>query len=84
MTECYLIVLEESGKGFTASVAELPGCEVVAETREEALRLIREAIELRATNEKGVPRSYTHPKEGARVGAATNAAGLSAAGKGAW
>ena len=41
------VVLEPSEEGgFTVSVPSLPGCISEGETREEALRNIREAIEL--------------------------------------
>ncbi|MDQ5872077.1 MAG: type II toxin-antitoxin system HicB family antitoxin [Acidobacteriota bacterium] len=41
------VVLEPSEEGgFTASVPSLPGCISEGETRDEALRNIREAIEL--------------------------------------
>lgn len=42
----YLVILERGGNSFGAYVPDLPGCAVVGETREEALRLIREAIAL--------------------------------------
>lgn len=42
----YLVILEQGSRSFGAYVPDLPGCAVVAETREEALRLIREAIPL--------------------------------------
>ena len=42
----YAVILEKSKNGFGAYVPDLPGCAVVAETREEALRLIREAVKL--------------------------------------
>ena len=41
----YLVVVEEGPTSFGAHVPDLPGCVAVAETREEALTLIREAIE---------------------------------------
>lgn len=41
----YLVVLERSKTGFGAYVPDLPGCVAVAETRDEALKLIRESIE---------------------------------------
>lgn len=41
----YLVVLERSKTGFGAYVPDLPGCVAVAETREEALKLIQESIE---------------------------------------
>jgi predicted RNase H-like HicB family nuclease len=42
----YLVVLEQESASFGAYVPDLPGCVAAAETRDEALRLIREAIEL--------------------------------------
>lgn len=42
----YVVVIEKGENSFGAYVPDLPGCAVVAETREEASRLIREAIEL--------------------------------------
>ncbi|MBV9007854.1 MAG: type II toxin-antitoxin system HicB family antitoxin [Verrucomicrobia bacterium] len=41
----YAIVLERSPTSYGAYVPDLPGCVAAAETREEALQLIREAIE---------------------------------------
>ena len=42
----YLVVVEKGESNYGAYVPDLPGCVAVAETREELLRLIREAIEL--------------------------------------
>lgn len=42
----YLVVLEQGPTSFGAYVPDLPGCVAVGETRDEALQLIREAIEL--------------------------------------
>jgi len=42
----YIVIVERSQTSFGAYVPDLPGCIAVAETREEVLRLIREAIEL--------------------------------------
>jgi len=42
----YVVILEQGPKSFGAYVPDLPGCVSVAETREEAMALIREAIEL--------------------------------------
>jgi predicted RNase H-like HicB family nuclease len=42
----YVVVMEKGANSWGAYVPDLPGCAVVAETREEALHLIREAIEL--------------------------------------
>jgi predicted RNase H-like HicB family nuclease len=41
----YLVVLENGPTSVGAYVPDLPGCVVAAETRDEALALIREAIE---------------------------------------
>jgi predicted RNase H-like HicB family nuclease len=40
----YLVVVEQSQWGWGAHVPDLPGCIAAGESREEALRLIREAI----------------------------------------
>ena len=42
----YLIVIEHGPTSFGAYVPDLPGCIAVGETRQEAVDLIREAIEL--------------------------------------
>lgn len=42
----YLVVVEEGKSSFGAYVPDLPGCVAAADTRQEALSLIREAIEL--------------------------------------
>ena len=42
----YLVIVEKGTNSFGAYVPDLPGCAVVAETREEALNLIRGAIRL--------------------------------------
>ncbi len=42
----YLVILERGANSYGAYVPDLPGCAVVADTREEALTLIREAIPL--------------------------------------
>jgi len=41
----YLVVVEKGEKGFGAYVPDLPGCVAAADTRDEVVRLIREAIE---------------------------------------
>jgi predicted RNase H-like HicB family nuclease len=40
----YLVIVEEGPNSFGAHVPDLPGCVAVAETKEEVLQLIREAI----------------------------------------
>lgn len=42
----YTVILEHGETSWGAHVPDLPGCVAVGETREEALELIREAIEL--------------------------------------
>lgn len=41
----YLVVVEKGLTSYGAHVPDLPGCIAAGETREEALTLIREAIE---------------------------------------
>lgn len=41
----YMVVIERGETSWGAHVPDLPGCVAVGETREEVLRLIREAIE---------------------------------------
>ena len=42
----YMLVIERGGSGWGVHVPDLPGCVAVGETRDEAIRLIREAIAL--------------------------------------
>lgn len=42
----YLVVVERGPTSYGGYVPDLPGCVAVGETKEEALSLIREAIEL--------------------------------------
>ena len=42
----YLVIVEQGEASFGAYVPDLPGCVAVGETKEEAMQLIREAIEL--------------------------------------
>ncbi|MBI2527873.1 MAG: type II toxin-antitoxin system HicB family antitoxin [Candidatus Rokubacteria bacterium] len=41
----YMVVVEQGETSWGAHVPDLPGCVAVGETREEVLRLIREAVE---------------------------------------
>lgn len=41
----YAVIVEEGETSFGAYVPDLPGCVAVAETRDEVLQLIEEAIE---------------------------------------
>lgn len=53
----YAIVVEKGPTSYGAYVPDLPGCVAAAETRGEALKLIREAIEfhIEAMREDGLP-----------------------------
>jgi predicted RNase H-like HicB family nuclease len=57
MSVRYAVVFEKGPTSWGASVPDLPGCIAVGGTREEAERLIREAIEghLQAMREHGIP-----------------------------
>jgi predicted RNase H-like HicB family nuclease len=41
----YIVILEEGPKSWGAYVPDLPGCVAVGETRDEARKIIQEAIE---------------------------------------
>lgn len=53
----YMVIVEKGDDSFGTYVPDLPGCVAVGETREEALRLIQEAIEfhLEGMREEGLP-----------------------------
>lgn len=42
----YMVVIEKGQTSFGAHVPDLPGCVAVGQSRDEVLRLIKEAIEL--------------------------------------
>ncbi|HEX9775255.1 MAG TPA: type II toxin-antitoxin system HicB family antitoxin [Actinomycetota bacterium] len=69
----YTVILEEGENSWGAHVPDLPGCVAAGETREEALRFIREAIELHIAGleEDGLPISAPRSEgEIVEVGAA--------------
>ena len=41
----YAVIIEEGENSFGAYVPDFPGCAAVAETKEEVMRLIQEAID---------------------------------------
>ena len=41
----YLVIVEKGETGYGAYVPDLPGCVAAADTRQEVVELIREAIE---------------------------------------
>ncbi|MEX2161456.1 MAG: type II toxin-antitoxin system HicB family antitoxin [Anaerolineales bacterium] len=53
----FLIVIEKANKNYSAYSPDLDGCVAAATTREETLRLMREAIELhiQGMKEDGLP-----------------------------
>lgn len=53
----YAVIVEKGDGSFGAHVPDLPGCVAVAETKEEVLELIQEAIEfhLEALRDDGQP-----------------------------
>ena len=53
----YMVVVERGEKSWRAHVPDLPGCVAVGNTREEVLRLVREAIDFHIDGLKqdGVP-----------------------------
>lgn len=53
----YAVILEEGTTSFGAHVPDLPGCVAVADSREEVLHLIQEAIEfhLEGLSQDGQP-----------------------------
>jgi predicted RNase H-like HicB family nuclease len=53
----YLIIIERGETSWGAYVPDLPGCAAVADTREEVLVLVREAIEfhIEGLKQEGLP-----------------------------
>ncbi len=53
----YAVIVEEGENSFGAYVPDLPGCVVAADTKEEVLELIQEAIEfhIEGLREDGQP-----------------------------
>lgn len=53
----YVVILEKGEKSYGAYVPDLPGCVAVGETQDEAMELIREAIEfhIEGLKQDGLP-----------------------------
>ena len=53
----YAVIIEKGEEGYGAHVPDLPGCIAAAETREEVIKLIQEAIEfhIEGLREDGQP-----------------------------
>lgn len=58
----YLVVVEKGDTSYGAYVPDLPGCIAAAETKDEVLQLIREAIEfhLEGLRDEGAPIPAPH------------------------
>lgn len=58
----YMVVIEQGPNSFGAYVPDLPGCIAAAETKQDVLRLIREAIEfhLEGLKDEGVSLPQPH------------------------
>jgi len=57
----YMIVVEEGPSSFGAHAPDLPGCIAAGSTREEAIQLIQEAIELHLQDLKDQGRPIPEP-----------------------
>ena len=63
----YLVVIEEGASGFGAYVPDLPGCIAAADSRDEVLALIQEAIEFHIEGLKDHGDPVPHPTSTAQV-----------------
>ena len=63
----YLVVVEEGRESFGAYVPDLPGCIAAGESREEALALIREAIEFHIEGLKQTGQPIPPPSSSSEV-----------------
>lgn len=63
----YLVVVEEGPSSFGAYVPDLPGCVAAGETRQEALALIRDAMEFHLEGLKEAGQSIPKPSSTAEI-----------------
>ncbi len=63
----FLVVVEPGPSSFGAYVPDLPGCVAAAETREEVLALIREAIEFHIEGLRGEGQPVPSPSSTSEV-----------------
>ena len=63
----YLVVVDEGPSSFGAYVPDLPGCVAAGETREEALALIRDAIEFHIDGLKKAGQPIPRPSSTSEV-----------------
>ena len=57
----YIVIVEQGDTSFGAYVPDLPGCVAVGETRDEAMGLIREAIEMHIDSLRENDEPVPHP-----------------------
>ena len=57
----YAVIVEKGSTSYGAYVPDLPGCIAVGETRAEALKLIREAIEFHLEGMRDEGRKIPRP-----------------------
>jgi predicted RNase H-like HicB family nuclease len=57
----YMVIIEKGSTSFGAYVPDLPGCIAAAETEEEVMHLIREAIEFHLEGIKGEGAAVPQP-----------------------
>jgi len=59
----YVVIVEQGETSFGAYVPDLPGCVAVGESRDEAMELIREAIEMHIDslreNDEPIPQPHS-------------------------
>ena len=63
----YLVVIEKGPRSWGAHVPDLPGCIAAATTREEVVKLIKEAIELHIEGLKAAGMDVPPPHSEARI-----------------
>lgn len=63
----YLVVVEKGPESFGAYVPDLPGCIAAGDSREEVLKLIREAIEFHLEGLKEDGQAIPSPSSSSEV-----------------
>ncbi len=63
----YMVVIEKGKSSYGAHVPDLPGCVATAETREEVLRLIKEAIEFHIEGLREAGESVPPPSSASEI-----------------
>lgn len=58
----YLVIVEKSANGYGAYVPDLPGCVAAAETRNEVVKLIQDAVEFHIEGRKRSGEVIPEPK----------------------